>query len=295
MQEEHNGQDIQTVWFDRGSGGLELLRIYNRLGEATIYLHGAHIASYKKRGEAELLFMSPHSVFEEGRPMRGGIPICFPWFGQHPDDSALPLHGFVRTMIWRLESQCNEVDGSTTVTLVLSDTKETRSMWDHRFSLALSVNVGSQMKISLEVTNTGGHAFDFSTALHTYYAVGALKGTSVDGLDGTKGVDRLTNIPFVQKGRVTVEGAYQHLYCDAGTRVLLHDPLMARSVAMEQTGWANILIWNPGEEAARANKEILDAWQDFLCVEHVNNDRSQVHLEAGDTHHSELVIGVAHS
>ncbi len=291
MQKECNGQDIQTVWFDRGSGGLQLLRIYNRLGEATIYLHGAHIASYKPRGKADLLYMSPFGVFEEGKPIRGGIPICFPWFGQHPTDSNQPLHGLVRTMKWRLDSHHDRSDGSTVVSLVVEDNEHTRSVWPHRFSLTLTVTVADRLTVTLEVTNTGDESFSCSAALHTYYAVGALSGVTVDGLDGLSALDRATAASFVQEGSVEPNGVWQKLYYNSGEHVRLTDPSMGRQIDMQQSGWANILIWNPGE-AALANAEICDSWQDFLCVEHVNNEEGSLKLQPSQSTKSTLTLSL---
>ncbi|MGI6488952.1 MAG: D-hexose-6-phosphate mutarotase [Spirochaetales bacterium] len=293
MQDSTSGQKRETVWEDRGSGGLALLRIYNRLGEATIYLHGAHIASFKARGEAELFFVSPRSVFAPGVPIRGGIPICFPWFGKHPEDPDLPLHGIVRTMEWQLIEQKSEADGSTTVTLGVEDSDETRALWHHRFRLTLAVNVGSALTIRLTVTNTDERPFSFDAALHTYYSVGAEVGSSVEGLDGLSAIDRNRgDEPFIQRGAATVNGAIHRLYRKAGGTVRLNDPAMGRSITMEQSRWSNILIWNPGEEAALQNREILDAWQDFLCVEHVNNGEGGITLDPGQSHTSELSLSV---
>ncbi len=293
MQDISSGIGRETLWEDRGSGGLALLRISNRLGEAAIYLYGAHIASFKARGEADLLFVSPHSVFAPGVPIRGGIPICFPWFGKHPEDGDLPLHGIVRTLEWKLVEQKNEVDGSTTVTLGVEESDETRLLFDHRFRLSLAVTVGSTLKIRLTVTNTDERAFSFDAALHSYFSVGTLEKSWVEGLDGRSAIDRNRgDEPFVQRGAVEVSGAFQRLYTEAGGTVLLNDPSMERSIKMEQTGWSNILIWNPGEEAALQNREILDAWQDFLCVEHVNNGKSRITLDPGRSHTSELSLSV---
>lgn len=283
----------KTVRVDKGPGGLPILRISNEHAESSIFTYGAHVASFKPKRADEMLFISPYSKFEEGQPIRGGIPICFPWFGKHETREDLQLHGLVRTKIWDVVGTATEADGSTTVVLSTHDDEYSRSIWPHRFSIQLTVFIAKELTMILEVKNIDDKPFTFGEAFHTYFSVGDLEQCNIIGLDGLQAIDRMkSDTVYVQSGDVKVSGAFTRVYRDAGKHVTLADPVASRSIRMEQDRLRHVVVWNPGEHAAMNNAEILEAYKDFLCVEHANFLDAAIDLNPGETHRCKLVLSV---
>ena len=283
----------RTAWIDKGLGGLPILRIHNDYAESSMFLYGAHIVSFKPKGTADMLFVSPHSKFEEGQPIRGGIPICFPWFGKHKTREDLQLHGTVRTKIWDVIDTATENDGSTTVVLSTHDDEYSRNIWPHRFSIRLTVSIAKKLTMFLEVKNIDDKPFTFEEGFHTYFSVRDLERCKVTGLDGLHVLDSARpDNKYVQSGDVKVSGEFVRIYRDAGKYVTLADPSASRSIRMEQDQLRHIVIWNPGESVAKNNTEVLEAYKDFLCVEHVNSLDAAIDLNPGQTHYSKLVLSV---
>jgi len=284
-------QRAKTVQRGTGPGNLPFLRVENAFATSTIFTYGAHIASFCPQGGKEVLFMSPHSTYKQGIPLRGGIPICFPWFGKHPNREDLFLHGLVRTQIWEVREVLDAADGSTKIILSTTDDAYTRSIWPHRFSLQLTITVAKVLSLELQVTNTDEQPFSFEEAFHTYFHIGSLPDCFVTGLDGCTVVDRSDgNRTYSQTGSVVVGGEFVRIFEQAGRVVVLHDPVVGRSIRMEQENLKQVFVWNPGEEKAKQNPEILDAWKDFICVEQVNSGTAAVVLEKGRMHQSTLVV-----
>ncbi len=240
-----------------------------------------------------MLFLSPHTLFEKGKPIRGGIPICFPWFGKHPTREDLLLHGVVRTQTWELLQVIETLDGATTIVLRTQDDENTRLVWPYRFSLQLTISIAQTLKLVLHVTNTDVRAFTFEEGFHTYFSVGSLAKCWIEGLDGLQVLNRARgDKPLVHSGPVEVSGEFVRIYNGVGPSVTLVDQSMKRSIRMEQRQLHQIFVWNPGEEKAMQNSEILDAWKNFLCVEHVNCLNEALLLEPGQIHESTLVLSV---
>ncbi len=157
---------------------------------AEVYLQGAHLTSWVPVGHEPVIWMSRHSTFAPGSALRGGIPVCFPWFGPHPSDGA-PLHGFARVSDWTLTHVAEEGD-DVRLTLTLTDTEATRSsVWPHPFAARYLVTLGATLTLALEVENTGAEAITFAEAFHTYLRVGDVRTTSITGLEQSRYVDRL--------------------------------------------------------------------------------------------------------
>ncbi|SMP39931.1 glucose-6-phosphate 1-epimerase [Sphaerochaeta associata] len=287
----HVHQLSQTVRMASEPAGLSVLLIENEQARCLVYLQGAHVASFTPNGQGNLLFMSPYSAYEKGKPFRGGIPICFPWFGKHPKRDDLYLHGLVRTKAWELREVNDIADGSTKIILATEDDECTRSIWPHRFSLQLTITVAAFLRLELQVTNADEQPISFEEAFHTYFHIGSLPDCSITGLEGCPVVDRADgNREYSQNGLVFVGGEFVRIFEHAGPVVVLHDPILGRTIRMEQENLKQVFVWNPGDEKARQNPEVLDAWKDFVCVEQVNSGKAAVVLEKGRTHQSTLQI-----
>ena len=174
-----------------GNGGLAKVRITVPNASGDIYLHGAQVMSWRPAGAEEVIFVSERSHWEDGRAIRGGIPVCFPWFRGKADDPNVPAHGVVRTRAWTLDSIKAEDDGSVTVVCVTESDEATHHWWPQDFRLTHRINVGRSLGMELTAINIGSTAFRFEEALHTYFRVGDVERVEVRGLDGVAYLDNM--------------------------------------------------------------------------------------------------------
>ena len=276
-----------------GQGGLPKIQISTPAASAEIYLHGAHITAWKPSGFGEVIFTSQHSRWEEGKAIRGGVPVCFPWFRGKADDPKAPAHGFVRTNSWTLASLTQE-DGSVCVTLATESDESTRRWWPHDFRLTLRIAVGAQLKLELIVSNTGAAPFQFEEALHTYHRVGDVRRARVAGLNGVSFLDnRDGNRAKVQHGDVVIAEATDNAYQNTVSLLEITDPVLQRRIQIEKRNSLTTVVWNPWESGAKALTDLGDdEWQQMLCVEASNILGSAVTLAPGEEHHMAATIAV---
>src|SRR5580698_2900909 len=222
-----------------GSGGLPKVQITSPAASAEIYLHGAQLTSWRPKNSEEVIFLSEHSRWEDGRAIRGGIPVCFPWFRAKADDPKAPAHGFVRTREWRLDALTAEGGNSIVVTCSTESDESTRRWWPHEFRLALRITIGSALRLELTATNTGATPFSFEEALHTYFLVADAAEAHVRGLDQVRYLDNTdANREKTQTGDATFAGATDNAYVDARGAVELVDPLKLRTLRTEKVNSA---------------------------------------------------------
>jgi len=209
---------------DEGNGGLPRIQIAGAGAEGEMYLHGAQVTSWKPRGNDEVLFLSTKSRWQEGQAIRGGIPICFPWFRAKPDDPKAPAHGFARTKGWQLESI---VQGGREVqiSMFLESDEQTRRWWPAEFRLSYRVGFGAELILELVCTNTGKTDLRFEEALHTYNRVSDVANVALRGLDTVHYLDNTdSNTENVQRGDVTIASATDNAFLRAQSDVDLIDP-----------------------------------------------------------------------
>ena len=275
-----------------GAGGLPRLVVDGPEASAEVYLQGSHVASWVPRGEDPVLWMSARSAFTPGVPLRGGVPLCFPWFGADPAGG--PQHGFARTADWAL-LDAHESGAEVVLTLGLSDSPASRSStWPHRFDARLTVTVGGRLTLALEVRNTDDHPFSFTEAFHTYLAVGDVRTVTVGGLEGSPYVDRLQ--PADQQeaaGRpLTIDRETDRIYARAGA-ITVDDPAGRRSLRVSASGAADAVVWNPWVAKSAAMADFGDdEWTRMLCVE-TGTVLRPVGLAPGETHTMTQTLEVA--
>jgi glucose-6-phosphate 1-epimerase len=228
---------------------------------AEIYLHGAHVARWTDAGEGDVLYLSPRSRFESGEAIRGGVPVIFPQFA---DQGPLPKHGFARTSVWTLA----EATADRAV-LVLTDTPETRAVWDHAFRAELRVELGAELSMTFAVENTGDAAFDFTCALHSYFRVSDVGKVTVDGLEGIRYHDKVAGGEHVQDAaELRFAGEVDRVYVDAPDVLQILDGGSWERVVVRKFGFRDAVVWNPGAEKARGIGDLgEDAYPHFVCVE----------------------------
>jgi glucose-6-phosphate 1-epimerase len=201
-----------------GNGGLPRVRITGSFGEGEMYLHGAYVTSWKPAGRDEVLFASSKSRWEEGQAIRGGIPICFPWFRAKVDDAHAPAHGFVRSKMWQLESIA-ENDRGVAVSMFTENDDDTRRWWPSEFRLVHRVIFGSELNLDLVCTNTGTTPLRFEEALHTYNRVSDVARVRLQGLDTVRFLDNTDcNKEKTQRGDVVIASQTDNAYVDTESR-----------------------------------------------------------------------------
>lgn len=269
-----------AVRTEPGQGGLPRLVVATPAATAEIYLQGAHVTAWTPAGQDPVIWLSKHSVFAPGAPIRGGVPLCFPWFGPDPAGSG-PLHGFARIADWTL-AEVAEAGDEVAVTLTLSEASAQAAAW-RRFSAQYTVTVGATLTLALEVTNTGSAPIEFQEAMHTYLAVGDIRGATITGLEGSAYNDRLGPGRTEAAGApLRIEGETDRVYQQPGT-VVLQDPAGRRTLSVAATGSADAVVWNPWIAKAKAMGDFGDhEWPEMVCVETANVLDNAVALQPGE-------------
>lgn len=247
------------------------------------YDHGAHLASWELDGEP-VVWLSEHAVLDGTRGIRGGVPICFPWFANGPDGSLQPSHGLARTATWRpvppredevwaWELTRDDVSGSAGAEHVPGD-------FTARYAVSLSAQ--DTLAIELVVTNPTDTAYQVEVALHTYLQVTDVSQVRLLQLEDADYWDKVTQTSRRQQDVVTVQGEVDRIY-QRGGQVSVDDP-GRRHILVASHGSAQTVVWNPGSTQARALTDLGDdEWREFICVETAAIGEDALTLSAGST------------
>jgi glucose-6-phosphate 1-epimerase len=277
-----------------GNGGLPRIQITAPQVEGEMYLHGAQVVSWKPAGNDEVLFLSTKSRWQEGEAIRGGIPICFPWFRAKADDPKAPAHGFVRTRSWQLESVVEQKRG-VVVTMAIENDEQTQRWWPAQFRLVHRVTFGSELTLELTCTNTGKTELRFEEALHTYNRVSDVALVRLQGLDAVQFLDNTdSNRTKLQHGDVTIASATDNAFVGTQNDVDLSDPKLRRHIRLKKANSLGTVVWNPWREGAARLKDLGEGeWTQFLCVEASNILAASVSLAPGEEHKMTAVLSAA--
>jgi glucose-6-phosphate 1-epimerase len=272
--------------FEAGKGGLPMAKVRNELGEADVYLYGAHVTHFQPKGEKPLLWMSSRSPYAEGSNLRGGIPVCWPWFGPHQSNKGFPAHGFARNRIWAPESAAVLSDGRTRLALALADDEKTRTLWDLSFRLRLTITVGTELEMELECFNTGSEPFRYNDSFHTYFAVGDVRNIEIKGFTGLGYVYRSAagDARALQAGDYKAKGETVNIYFNDPPRCSIEDPGLGRRIVVEKSGARASVVWTPWAEGGARVADIGDEWPVFVCVETANCVDASVFLLPDTSH-----------
>jgi glucose-6-phosphate 1-epimerase len=279
------------VW---GNGGLPKVRITTPQVTAEMYLHGAHITSWKPADGEEVLFLSSQSRWEPGHAIRGGVPISFPWFADKADDSKAPAHGFVRTKSWQLEAITQAADG-VTVSMFTESDENTRRWWPAEFRLNYRATFGPELRLELVATNTGETAMRFEEALHAYHSVENILKTRVGGLDTVQYIDKTdSNRKKVQQGEIAIVSETDRVYLNTSDAIQLEDPFMRRCTRVAKENSRTTVVWNPWVQKARSLSDLADdEWMQMICIETSNVSDFAVELAPGQQHKMTAHVSVA--
>jgi glucose-6-phosphate 1-epimerase len=277
-----------------GNGGQPKVSVTAGECAGEMYLLGAEVTSWKPRGQEEALFVSAASKWEDGKAIRGGVPICFPWFGNKAGDAKAPAHGFVRAKPWALDSIVQN-SGVVTVCMSTGSDGETTKLWPAEFRLIHRVTLGAELTMELDMRNTGSSPLQFEAALHTYFRVGDVTQVRVRGLDGTHYLDKTEgNREKSQQGDIAIAKETDSVYLDTPGAVELEDPVLRRRIRVSKQNSLATVVWNPWIEKAKAMSDLCDdEWRQMICIETCNVGKHAITLAPGGRHSMRSILVVS--
>ncbi len=271
-------------------GGLPKINVQSPWSVAEIYLHGAHVAHFQKNGESPLLFVSARSHFTAGEAIRGGVPICFPWFGSRAGE---PSHGFARSATWQLLKTVVAPEGVVTLTFALPQIPG-RDAWKN-LRTEFIVTLADTLTMELTVANDScGESLELENCLHTYFHVGDINQVSLAGLNGlpfddfaagATGVRRMENDPVLRVAKET-----NRVYPAHTGAVEIHDASLNRTIRIEKSGSNSTVVWNPWTTQKLPDDFDPAEHQNMVCVESGNVKQDKITLAPGQTAALKVVL-----
>lgn len=282
--------NLGRVAFLDAQNELPMLEVTTPWSTAELYLLGAHVTSFQKRDEPPLLFMSQCSRFVEGQPIRGGIPVIFPWFGPR---EGMPQHGYARIKSWELKELVHSPDGSVTVRFRFPQCPESLVFPPH--TLEYAVTVKDTLKLQFSVTNDSAEeVFTFENCLHCYFQVSDVTAITVAGLKGVRYLDKVARFAekMEQNDAIRIASEVDRIYLDTTDPIEIADPRLGRRILIEKEGSASTVVWNPWTDKSQQMPDFgNDEYSRMLCVESGNVAANEIRLAPGQT--SSLVVNLA--
>lgn len=286
----------------------DALRLTTRHGTAVIALHGAHLLSWQPADQREVLWVSPQSQ-PEPAAIRGGVPVCWPWFAKQGQAPSAAQHGPVRNLRWQVSAVHAASSDGISLSLVPALQQQVLEKGQPLadgvplgLTLRMDLHLGSTLRQSLHTENLSKSAFPLTQALHSYYAVSHAKRVSIDGLQGLPYADKLRDMStHLQEHAFALDQACDRIYLhpasgdpsSASRRYVIRDAEWQRRIEIEVQGSRSVVVWNPGAETARNMADLPDeGWPEFFCVEAANAGADVITLPAGGTHSLTQVLSV---
>ncbi|MDD5697964.1 MAG: D-hexose-6-phosphate mutarotase [Victivallaceae bacterium] len=279
------------IHFHTAPHGLISAELDSPGGKGVVALHGAQVLNFIPKGQEAVLWNSEKSWFEPGKPIRGGIPVCWPWFGSHPDDSALPSHGFARLSEWKPAAAGECRSGAVFLELKLTPQMIADKFKNADFLLKLRVEVSSKLSAALIIGNTGKNDLSYSAALHSYFNISDISRIAISGLDDSTFIDTLDNTIHRQQGKIRFTAETDRLYEDTAATCVIDDPGFRRRVIVAKNGSRSTVIWNPWEAKSRRMPDFGDTeFHNMVCVETANAGTDTRTLTPGESHTLQVII-----
>ncbi|MES0327417.1 MAG: D-hexose-6-phosphate mutarotase [Gammaproteobacteria bacterium] len=279
--------EFHSLIFKIGKGGIPVVEIKNDQSSAAISLQGAHVLSWVPAGEDDVIWLSDEAKFAAGTSVRGGIPICWPWFGPHEDNAAYPAHGFARTVLWQVTKTEAISAGETQITFQL-DTRQLdetlQAMWPLPTMAEYRLTIAKTLTMELTTFNHSDQVMTIGQALHTYFKVNDVSCTKVLGLEGKDYLDKTDGFNRkTQVGAVTISEEVDRVYLDTPDDLVINDN--KRKIVIKKQASQSTVVWNPWKEAADKMGDLgEDGYLKMLCVESANAKEDTVDIEAGGSH-----------
>lgn len=274
--------------FEQDAGGLLFARMATAAGTASLSLQGGHLLSWQSSACAEpVLWMSKQARFAVGKSIRGGVPVCWPWFGPHATDPSLPAHGFARIAQWSVTDSDVNAQGEVSITLALQHDLAHETVWPHSANLSLTVTLGESLRMQLETRNSGMTPFVLGEALHTYFNISDIEAVAVHGLEGGEYWDTVGGVEKKrQAGPIQFSAETDRVYINSDAATVIEDPGYARRIHIAKRGSLATVVWNPWTDKANRMGDLgqPDGWRQMLCVESANAWDNKITLAPGAVH-----------
>jgi len=281
---------VQTndVHFIQDANGLDYIEIDNRHATAKIALQGAHVMHWQPKSTAEpVLWLSSNARYIKARSIRGGVPICWPWFGAHPTDSSYCPHGFARVIPWQVIKSCKLPNGTTRLLLEMKQTEVAKKQLSYPFQLTLEITIGNYLRLELTTKNLANEPFMIGEAFHTYFNVSDVKNTHITGLENLVYSDKVEGyVRNVQHGPLKFDGEFDRVYINSDEDCIIRDSGFHRAIRVAKSGSNTTVIWSPGAEkvAQMGDMGAAEEWRKMLCVESANAMENSVTIFPGESH-----------
>lgn len=272
--------------FSTGPSETVMIDIDTPCAKARITTQGAQVLSYRSADALQdLLFLSSLSRYGDRRAIRGGVPVCWPWFGDDPSGKGRPAHGFARNRVWDVTDVQQTVNDGIVITLCLKPEPQDTSLWHCHYHLKMVIEVAEQLTLSLTTENLDTESFVISQALHTYFAVGDIEATQLRGLNNHHYLDKVEDFrEKLQIGEIFFSGETDRIYLDSPDKLFIEDKHWGRRIVVESEGSHTTVVWNPWQRVIRLKDMPDDAFRHFICVETANAANDSVSLAPGQSH-----------
>jgi len=268
--------------------GFKYLEIKNSFCNAKVSLQGAHIFEFTPHDAKPLLWVSEASKYEYGESIRGGIPICWPWFGMNKHNQGLPQHGFARTAFWSF-SDAIELEESTKIMMMLSSSDETKKLFPYEFELSLTFYIGKELKLELKTKNCDKNTFNITQALHTYFDISDTSNISILGLGNKPYLDALDMQDKRQEGEIKIDKEVDRVYQDVTSEIKIKDT--NNSISIKNKGSRSAVVWNPWtQKCSRMSAMKKDSYKTFVCVETANAFDDEIQIKPNQSHTLQTTI-----
>ena len=280
----------KSVELTTGQGGLPLVKIRTPWSMAEICLHGAQITHFQKSGEPPLLFMSAKSHFATGEPIRGGVPICFPWFGNRDGE---PSHGFARITEWQLVKTDAASDGAVTLTFALPQIPG-RDAWTN-LRADFVVTVADTLTMELVAANDScDRKLEIENCLHTYFHVSDIGAVSLTGLQDAVFLDFAAGDTGTRKPAenfpIKIQRETNRTYVDTASTVEIHDEKFRRAIRVEKSGSSSTVVWSPWTTQKLPDDFDPAEHKHMVCVESGNVKQNKISLAPGQTASLKVIL-----
>jgi glucose-6-phosphate 1-epimerase len=268
--------------------GLQYLEVVNPLCTATIALQGAHVMAWQPSFLTQpVLWLSSNARYVPGRSIRGGVPICWPWFGAHPTDSTFCPHGFARVIPWRVLEIEATPTGATRIVLEMLFTEEAKRQLSYPSSLTITMTIGRRLRIDMATTNQADHPFVIGEAFHTYLNISDIANVNITGMQECVYADKVQKYArYVEHNALTFNGEFDRVFINHNSNCTVHDTGFNRRIHVQKSGSNTTVVWSPGAEKAAQMRDMgePDEWRKMVCVETTNALENMVVINPGRTH-----------
>ncbi len=271
-----------------------IVLIDNSLASASIALQGGHLMTYQPRGQEPVIWLSNNAKFAPGKSIRGGVPICWPWFGPHAQDASKPGHGHARTVPWEVLETAVLDSGATQIRLQLQDSSATCAFWAHNTPVQVLIEVGSELRISLITHNAETQPIIISEALHTYFYLSEIANVQVRGLEGAEFVDKVAGTEgTTEEAALLISSEVDRVYLNTTADCLIEDTGFKRRIRIHKNHSQSTVVWNPWIEKAEKMGDLGEqGYRRMLCVESANALQNSVEIAPGASHSLSVVYSL---